>query len=329
MNKALNISVLDSLRAFAALSVCLFHFICTTTGFISDKIVLDIFHVGQYGVQTFFVISGFIIPWSMFNAKYELKNFFIFFLKRLIRLEPPYVVSIIIALIILYLREHFLGKTNSHIQISCNQILLHFGYLIPWFHNYKWLNEVYWTLAIEFQYYLLIAFLFIPLVKKRLLMRVFLYVLFLFSGFVSDLRILLHWLPFFLMGIVTFLYTSNLIKKNEFYLTLFCCVIVGLYLYPIFSLVFSAIPVISILLFSEWKIKILDDVGKFSYSLYLIHPLIGLSFINILSHNAVGLLHKFLIILGGLALTFLSSWLMYRFIELPSKRFSTKLNYKK
>jgi peptidoglycan/LPS O-acetylase OafA/YrhL len=151
--KTYNIVILDSLRAFAAISVCLFHFVCTTTGYIKGEWILELFSIGKYGVQMFFVISGFVIPWAMFNARFEFKNFFTFLFKRLARLEPPYIFSVFLVLIILFLREYLLGLNTDHIHVSVKQVLLHFGYLIPFFEEYKWLNQVYWTLAIEFQYY--------------------------------------------------------------------------------------------------------------------------------------------------------------------------------
>jgi proteic killer suppression protein len=100
-NRNLNVPILDSLRAFAALSVCLFHFVCTTTDYIKTQWILDIFSVGSYGVQLFFVISGFVIPWSMYNANFKINHFFKFALKRFSRLEPPYIASLFFAIFIL------------------------------------------------------------------------------------------------------------------------------------------------------------------------------------------------------------------------------------
>ena len=55
------INVLDSLRAFTTLSVCLYHFVCTTTGYVTNRWILDIFSVGKFGCGLlFFVISGFV-----------------------------------------------------------------------------------------------------------------------------------------------------------------------------------------------------------------------------------------------------------------------------
>ena len=51
------IEILESLRAFAALSVCFFHFICIT-GYFHTKWILEFFYHWQFGVQLFFVISN-------------------------------------------------------------------------------------------------------------------------------------------------------------------------------------------------------------------------------------------------------------------------------
>lgn len=76
---AKNIPILNSLRFFAAFSVCMFHFVCKVTGFIKDEFTLSLFDNGKYGVQMFFVISGFIIPWSMYYSRYKKKIFLNFY----------------------------------------------------------------------------------------------------------------------------------------------------------------------------------------------------------------------------------------------------------
>ncbi len=322
------ISVLDSLRAFASLAVCLFHFVCTTTGYITTPWILDVFSVGQYGVQLFFVISGFIIPWAMYHAGFKFQNFFTFLIKRLIRLEPPYVFSIIMALSILFLRENVFGLQNHH-TISIKQVFLHFGYLIPFFKEYHWLNQVYWTLAIEFQYYFFIALLFIPLLKANFVYRLLIYTSIIFVSFIGTSAFLLYWLPAFLLGILLFLTMSKLISKKEYYISTLCVVCFCFFKYPIPSVIFSIIPLVFILWFKDLKVYGLNSVGKFSYSVYLIHPLIGSSFINIMSHHFNSSLSKIIIILTGLILTIAGAYIMYFFIEKPSKTFSMKLKYDK
>ncbi|MHB8208815.1 acyltransferase family protein [Mucilaginibacter sp.] len=46
----------------------------------------------------FFVISGFVIPYSLFKANYELKHYFKFLYKRVLRLHPPYLAALLIIL---------------------------------------------------------------------------------------------------------------------------------------------------------------------------------------------------------------------------------------
>ena len=89
---------LDALRSIAVLAVCSFHY--TNAQFIerfghfqaSGK-------YGLLGVKIFFVISGFIIPFSMFRAGYQVRSFFQFMLKRIARLDPPYLASIAIVVL--------------------------------------------------------------------------------------------------------------------------------------------------------------------------------------------------------------------------------------
>lgn len=324
-----NIQILDSLRAFAALSVCFYHFVCTTTDYIKTDWILNIFSIGKYGVQLFFVISGFVIPWAMYNAGFEFKNFFTFLLKRLARLEPPYFFSIIIALAILFMREKFLGLENTHIEISGAQVLLHFGYLIPFFNEYKWLNEVYWTLAIEFQYYFFMAILFIPLVKSKLFYRIIIYLSILALSFWGKDSFLPFWLPVFLVGILLFLFKAQLIGNKEYYISNFLLFAFCFYRYPFASVIYMSIPVFFVLFLQEIKISMLHYLGKMSYSIYLIHPLIGASLINVLSHSVHSSLGKCIVICSGIISTLLASYIMYRVIEKPSKSLSASIVYKK
>jgi peptidoglycan/LPS O-acetylase OafA/YrhL len=322
------IGILDSFRAFAALSVCLFHFVCTTIGLVNTQWVYDTFLIGQYGVHMFFVISGFIIPWAMFHANYKIKDFFKFFFKRLLRLEPPYIFSIILALSFLYLRENVLGKENTHIDISAAQVILHFGYLIPFFPDHQWLNPVYWTLAIEFQYYILIALLFIPLIRSPWYIRAVIYVLILLLSFFFKSIFIFYWLPIFLLGILMFLYKVKIIQKIEFIvalsLTTACC----LYQFPLASAVYYLLPIAGIYFYSDAKVKGLDYLGKMSYSIYLIHPIIGSAFVNYFSHFSTGSVFKIALVCSGILVTLLSAWVMYVLVERPSKRWSSSIKYR-
>lgn len=70
-------------------------------------------------------------------------------------------------------------------------------------------------------------------------------------------------------------------------------------------------------------------LGKFSYSVYLLHAIVGAAIVNFLSHYVNSTIGKFGVVITGLIVTFFFSYIMYLSIENPSKKLSSKLAYKK
>ncbi|MGZ3885532.1 MAG: acyltransferase family protein, partial [Bacteroidia bacterium] len=216
------VPVLDSLRAIAAWSVCLYHFVCSTIGLFAPGRLTDAFYYGQYGIHVFFVISGFVIPWSMYHSGYRIGSFFKFVAKRFTRIEPPYIASIILVLLIVFVKSRMgYGTADAYGQsVTPARVFLHLGYLINFFPQYAWLNGVYWTLAIEFQYYLIMALMFLLFVHPDRLIRYLAYALcFAMSLLVPDV---LHahfpfYAPLFLFGIIVFLKMTSRIAAAEFW----------------------------------------------------------------------------------------------------------------
>ena len=157
----------DALRGLAALGVCIFHLWSPTSQPILHSIfpVSAVTHYGLFGVTVFFVISGFIIPYTMDRAAYEIRFFPRFLLRRLARLEPPYLASIAFVLLLGFAGAASPGFRGQPFEFDLPQTLSHVGYLTGIL-GYPWLNIVYWTLAIEFQFYILIA-IFFPLLATR------------------------------------------------------------------------------------------------------------------------------------------------------------------
>ena len=325
------IPILDNLRAIAAWSVCLYHFICTTTGFIDpNSFTHYLFSFGSYGVHLFFVISGLVIPWSLYHSNYQVSSFFRFFIKRLARLEPPYLISILIMLAVLFFRKYSPAYNNVQVLITTKQLFLHVGYLIPFFKGLNWINNVYWTLAIEFQYYIIIGFFYFLLISKKIYIRLIAYaIIVVVPVFLPYGHFLPYWLPIFGVGILIFLYKVGRIHTIEFTL------VSVVFLADIFifnektaSLVTMLCELSIFLLFNKTN-KILAWLGKFSYSVYLLHAILGAAVVNLLSHYANTMLSKFIVVAIGLVITFFSSYLMYLLVEKPSKKLSSKLAYRK
>jgi peptidoglycan/LPS O-acetylase OafA/YrhL len=125
---------LDGLRGIAALAVCIFHF--------------DLFNYGVTGVDLFFMISGFVIYMSIVNAK-TIQDFWF---SRLTRLYPLYWFSIVIAII------GFTLFTNQIIEHDKRFVIGNLTMLQPIFRS-KNLVQVYWTLYVELNFYVLISVL--------------------------------------------------------------------------------------------------------------------------------------------------------------------------
>lgn len=95
------LTAITMIRGVACVAVCLAHFSGTT----SNEIIQIIFHYGILGVDLFFVLSGFILPYSLFKSGYQLKKYYLFLWKRLIRIEPPFLISIVIIITLSYLAQ--------------------------------------------------------------------------------------------------------------------------------------------------------------------------------------------------------------------------------
>ena len=156
--KSLHFDSIDTLRGFAAVAVCLFHF---SNGFLQpDNWLRIINQYGYLGVDAFFVISGFVVPYSFAQKNYTLVQFGSFFKKRIVRIEPAYWVSIVLIMFKDTLSRFF--EDYRYFELppwTLKGILLHFVHGNDIFGE-KWLINPYWTLAIDWQFYLFIALVF-------------------------------------------------------------------------------------------------------------------------------------------------------------------------
>jgi peptidoglycan/LPS O-acetylase OafA/YrhL len=159
------VAILDVMRGFAAAAVAWFHF-THAGGLLEDGWLKGSGSYGWLGVEVFFVISGFVLPYSLWKGRYRLgDDTATFLVKRLVRLEPPYLITLAITVGLLYGSAATPGFRGPPPNVSPAQLLLHVGYLNSYF-GYPSLSPVFWTLAIELQFYLLLAFTY-PLVSNQ------------------------------------------------------------------------------------------------------------------------------------------------------------------
>jgi peptidoglycan/LPS O-acetylase OafA/YrhL len=150
------LQTIDALRVMASLAVGLFHFSHAMGTPVPDGSIgywlRWLFDYGYLGVAQFFMISGLVVPYSLHAKGYTIEKIGATLKKRFWRIEPPYWVSICIMLgmdIIARLTNNPEVAPWNWISFLLN--LGHFNAIM----GQPWLREVYWTLAIDWQFYLL------------------------------------------------------------------------------------------------------------------------------------------------------------------------------
>lgn len=148
---------IDGLRFAAIASVVVYHFY----GFVPLDGIVPGHHEwvravaahGYRGVNLFYVISGFILglPFAMHHLKSAPKvSLSAYFLRRLTRLEPPYILNLLICTALLILVS---GETVRSLlpHLALSMVYLH----NLWFGSQSTINPVAWTLEVEVQFYCL------------------------------------------------------------------------------------------------------------------------------------------------------------------------------
>jgi peptidoglycan/LPS O-acetylase OafA/YrhL len=327
-----SLSILDSLRAVAAMMVCLFHSAFLLAPFFPT--IASVLDVGQEGVYVFFVISGMVMPWSMDKIGYRLSDFFVFMGKRILRLQPPMIVSACIVALTSW------TMLNTEVYNGWELLAASATLTAPFF-DLPWVNGIYWTLFVEMQYYIYIALVFpvliSPSIAKRSLTVVFI-LAFSFASLTMEgnnakANLPFH-LPVFLMGYYLFMKYKYRISESEFWLGIIACASVCAYLTGVlhglgFRIAITSLATALLIRFTRNGWKWLGKIGEVSYSIYLMHwPIISaLCFVlgGILKTNWGNAL-----VFTGIQITaVLFAFLFYRMVEKPSLGWAKALKYRR
>lgn len=325
---------LDALRGLAALSVMLFHFTAWYGKSKIDGILhLDnfisvpqlVFYFGDLGVPLFFMISGYVITASCEHRKTVSS----FAYSRYTRLYPLYWCSIILA-VMCYLPCN--GRTVPYepewLTIAINFTMLQTSIDVP---N---VNEAYWTLYIELQFYALVALALITQQIKRLPLQV----LALTSAYalatafhcwdwipgiwrIKSVFPLFVFLHYFALGIwVRDLQRPQAIKSLGVTAIGLTCVF--LFISPMYNPLAAVAIFIVFWAACERKLAILENrlliaLGNISYALYLVHGPCGYTMLNYLQkHVQVDLLITIAVLISIMVAT-----LFTVAIEKPAHKF--------
>jgi peptidoglycan/LPS O-acetylase OafA/YrhL len=335
---------LDFLRGLASLAVCWFHLTYFHYNVPDQRGYHLVRQTGAYGwlgVEVFFVISGFVIPYSLYRARYRIRDFFTYLARRIVRLDPPYFLAIVVVLLLAYVDSRHSGRPVAieGEPVGWARVLLHLGYL-NMFAGYAWLNPVFWTLAIEMQYYLLMGLLFPLVVAPNQAVR------FATIGMMTAISVLPATTPLpaadpntpfipgllslFVLGILTFQFRVGLIRAAEYLpatLIVAATSIVTLGRAPGLA---GLAAVAVILAYPERKTVISGFLARISYSLYLLHWPIGhytLSVIGMKYMRAESDAARTFVLFLALAVCLAAAYLLYVLVERPAQRWSKRFRY--
>lgn len=329
-----HVSGLALLRGIAALSVALYHY----TGAVLPKLHVDavgaLFSRGYLGVEVFFVISGFIIPYSLLGKGYTPKRFFSYILKRIMRINPPGYLAMFLVLILWYIRDHYIAhKIEYTAGLSAPQIAHNLLFTVP-FTQYKWVVGIFWTLAIEFQFYIFIGLAFNYLFEDN---KVFVFVgsfllVALVQQYLQAHSILSSEANFFQYSTLFAMGGLTLFKKQAristpLYLALLL-LFAGVCYYQL--AIYHALVGVATALAIEYvslENATTRFMGKISYSFYLVHALIGniceVIFIKFIPTGPV--VNRVVLQLLCLAFAVVGAYLFYLVVERPFMKLASRL----
>jgi len=183
-----------------------------------DKEVVGWMIFGGFGVQLFFMISGFVLALPF--VRYHLGEgppvpLGKYFLRRLTRLEPPYIVNLVLCSVLLYVSHKYsLREIGAHLAAS-----LGYAHNLV-FESHSWINRVAWSLEIEVQFYLLaplltLVFRLPPTARRILFMAIVATGPFLTKMMPTKPESLLQQLPYFFAGfLLVDLYLTGYLKRT-------------------------------------------------------------------------------------------------------------------
>jgi len=329
-----DIASVEMLRGIASLMVCYFHIASDSPNFLSlaNPVVRAGVRAGRWGfagVEIFFVISGFIIPYSMYAKKYTPGDFLVFLKKRIIRIEPPYLISVLLIIILNYISTLSPFYRGASFSIDWYNAAAHFAYLNV-FIGKPWLNPVYWTLAVEFQYYILIALAFGLLTSKKMVYRGVFFVCFALITFweLPDQRFIFTYTEYFLAGILLFQVVCKIISSKEFWVMM-TALMVLLWFKDGIALTCLTIASVLVINYVNEVPPFLRYLGMISYSLYLLHVPIGGRIINIAEARINNIYMREGIFVIAFFVCIVAAAIYYRLIERPCKKLSANIKYKK
>lgn len=266
---------LDALRGIAILMVVFYHYFYRYGQLYQPGSILDFARYGHLGVELFFLISGFVIFYSLLHAR----SLPLFWIGRVSRIMPAYwvsVTSVFLLTTIFGLHGREVGFTHYLANLTMLQEYL----------GFKHVDGVYWSLTIEITFYFWVSLFLIK--YRHLATPVFLiYPVVLLAIQMSGVDmsrkvekiLLIEYGSLFIAGICySNIHRKLLVKRSLAVLSV--CILTNLIQYGGIEIILVLIFHLLMLLVAVGRasyllFRPLAYVGGISYSLYLMHQNIG------------------------------------------------------
>jgi peptidoglycan/LPS O-acetylase OafA/YrhL len=160
------VPALDGVRGLAILVVMFCHFVWIVVEQSPapdrvSRLIVEMMKTGRYGVDLFFVLSGYLITGILYDAKHDKHYFRNFYARRTLRIFPLYYTVLLIMFVLLpLLGVHWNSPGEQQVVRNQGWLWTYMGNMKnafggpEFFHQDRlWMGH-FWSLAIEEQFYL-------------------------------------------------------------------------------------------------------------------------------------------------------------------------------
>ncbi len=336
----------DGLRGVAAMLVVVYHLYINTEAALRPQLPIWLHDflktLGGTGVFIFFVLSGFVISMSLRGAQLSGRFAAMFALRRSVRLDPPYWAAIVLCMVLAQVSARVAPEVAGRGQYSVAQVLAHLFYLQDIL-GYPQISAIFWTLCIELQFYLMLVLLL--LVCTRLHAKdsaVWCVSALAAVSLVVDVNhielpvrglFVAHW-HMFALGILTCWSLFKDIGWGWWFALVAAELGFRFGLNPNAATLAPTVAAVTLVLAARWhparhwlSSALAQYLGRVSYSLYLMHAMIGWSTISVLKKvfGAESFVLGLLYVCAGILTSVLSAHVLYRCVEAPAIRLSKRV----